>query len=47
MLTGTMTAAAAICCTRLAAPGNPAWFAAAGWFTAVALAALAAAPWGA
>jgi hypothetical protein len=40
-----MMLVAAICYARPAAPGNPAWFVVAGWFTALAAAALAAVVW--
>jgi hypothetical protein len=40
-----MMLVAAICYARPAAPGNPAWFVIAGWFTALPVAALAATVW--
>jgi hypothetical protein len=40
-----MMLVAAICYVRPAAPGNPAWFVIAGWFTALPAAALAATVW--
>ena len=42
VLITSMMLVAAICYARPAAPGNPAWFVIAGWFTALPAAALAA-----
>jgi hypothetical protein len=45
VLIAPMMLVAAICYARPAAPGNPAWFVIAGWFTALLAAALAATFW--
>jgi hypothetical protein len=45
VLIAAMMLVAAICYARPAAPGNPAWFVTAGWFTALSAAALAATLW--
>jgi hypothetical protein len=45
VLIAPMMLVAAICYARPVAPGNPAWFAMAGWFTALPVAALVATVW--
>lgn len=45
VLIAPMMLVAAICYARPAAPGNPAWFVIAGWFTTLLVAALAATVW--